>query len=133
MADDWSFEESMSQLGCTVHAFDPSVDLPEAEAERLGDEKSIIFRQIGLGRHTGSDVIRVSNRGNARVSVPVMSLRDVLDKYLQPGTRVTYLKVDIEGTELKALPSAHRRIGFPSFVRDLFSSPASGSWLVKLK
>ena len=46
---------------------------PDAPEERLRDETSIIFRQIGLGRQTGSDVIRVSNRGNARVSVPVIA------------------------------------------------------------
>lgn len=26
IANDWSFEEAMAQLGCTVRAFDPTID-----------------------------------------------------------------------------------------------------------
>jgi hypothetical protein len=29
LSDDWDFEEFMAELGCTVRAFDPTVDQPE--------------------------------------------------------------------------------------------------------
>ena len=41
---DWSFEESMAALGCTVHGFDHTVDLPS----RWGE--GIHFYKLGLGR-----------------------------------------------------------------------------------
>ena len=33
--DDWNFEESMAELGCTVHAYDPYVKSPNTTRENL--------------------------------------------------------------------------------------------------
>ena len=33
--DDWDFEESMAELGCTVHAYDPYVKSPNTTRENL--------------------------------------------------------------------------------------------------
>ena len=41
--DDWDFEESMAELGCTVHAYDPYVKSPNTTRENLH------FYEIGKG------------------------------------------------------------------------------------
>ena len=41
--DDWDFEESMAELGCTVHAYDPYVTSPNTTRENLH------FYKIGKG------------------------------------------------------------------------------------
>ena len=33
--DDWDFEDSMAELGCTVHAYDPYVTSPNTTRENL--------------------------------------------------------------------------------------------------
>ncbi len=33
IADDWSFEDTMAALGCTVRAFDPTIDAQEKRFE----------------------------------------------------------------------------------------------------
>ena len=39
IADDWSFEDTMDDLGCTVYAFDGSVDAPKRRGENIHFEK----------------------------------------------------------------------------------------------
>ena len=41
--DDWDFEDSMAELGCTVHAYDPYVKSPNTTRENLH------FYEIGKG------------------------------------------------------------------------------------
>ena len=41
--DDWDFEDSMAELGCTVHAYDPYVTSPNTTRENLH------FYKIGKG------------------------------------------------------------------------------------
>jgi hypothetical protein len=46
-ADDWDFEEAMANLGCTVHAYDPSVTRPENVKSA-----NIHFYPVGIGHST---------------------------------------------------------------------------------
>lgn len=45
---DWSFEESMAEMGCKVRSFDPTTDEASKPAHNL-----ISFRKIGLGAKNG--------------------------------------------------------------------------------
>ena len=84
IADDWSFEDVMDKLGCKVFAYDPSVSFPP----RRG--KNIVFTNFGVAAERD----------------PPKRL-DTLDSILENNnhrdTKISYLKVDIEGHELTAL------------------------------
>ncbi len=48
LADDWSFEEVMAGLGCTVRAFDPTVEKPASVTD-----PRIHFEKLGLAHFNG--------------------------------------------------------------------------------
>ncbi len=41
VSDDWSFEDTMGNLGCRVRAFDPTIDSPE---KRYGYSRTAVAR-----------------------------------------------------------------------------------------
>jgi len=57
ISDDWSFEEHMVGMGCTVRTFDPTID-----GERLPKNELMTFKKIGLAHKTYVD------KGLGRVS-----------------------------------------------------------------
>ena len=85
IADDWSFEDVMDNLGCKVYAFDGSVEYPE----RRGN--SIHFEKVWVSYET------VENKNRK-------SFESLLRDNGHESTKMSYLKMDIEGNELKCLP-----------------------------
>ena len=83
--NDWSFEDVMDNLGCTVFAFDPSVDFPS----RRG--RNITFEKLGVA----------AKKDQAKL---MDTLGNILKKYHHERTKISYLKMDIEGSELTGLP-----------------------------
>ena len=91
VADDWSFDKLMGSLGCQVHSFDPTVDLPEALAP------NVTFHQWGLsgGADSGSEKVIQSRSG--RQFGPLFSLKEMMEKLHH--RHLTVLKIDCEGCE----------------------------------
>ena len=83
--NDWSFEDAMDNLGCTVFAFDPSVDFPS----RRG--RNITFEKLGVA----------AKKYQAK---PMETLGNILKKYRHEHTKISHLKQDIKDSELTGLP-----------------------------
>ena len=84
VSDDWSFEKLLGRVGCKVLAFDPTVNLPN----RL--ENNVLFEKIGL-----------SALKDASNSLDTLS--SILQKHGHSKSKITYLKIDIEGYEVDGL------------------------------
>ena len=86
IANDWTFEDMMDDLGCTVYAFDPSVNFPSKR-----------------GRNTTFEKLGVAAKKNTANLLD--TLGNILKKYHHENKKISYLKMDIEGSELAGLPS----------------------------
>ena len=75
----------MDDLGCKVYAFDGSVDYPEKRGN------NIHFKKVW--------VTREDNEPENKISLP-----SLMSQYGHMGEKISYLKMDIEGNELKGLP-----------------------------
>ena len=84
VAGDWSFEKAMGSFGCKVLTFDPSVDYQKEL------EVNVSFEKLGL-----------SATPDEQYSLDTLS--SILKKHGHTKTRITYLKIDIEGYEVDAL------------------------------
>ena len=82
---DWTFEDMMDKLGCTIHAFDPSVDYPATRG------KHITFERLGVS-------------AKADIGQKLDTLSSILKKYNHQNSIISYLKMDIEQAELEGLP-----------------------------
>ena len=82
---EWQFEDTVAALGCTVHAFDPSVTFPALRGQRTH------FHRVGVA------AARDQAQG-------LDTLANLLAANGHAEAQVFYLKVDIEGMELEALP-----------------------------
>ena len=99
IADHYAFESDMGKLGCVVHAYDPTVELPSSPT------KNVHFKKIGLGHFTGNMKVRSNNDPkNLTKPLPVTTLKDAIVRNGDFGKEITYIKVDIESAELKAIP-----------------------------
>ena len=87
VANDWSFEDVMDDLGCKVYAFDGTVNHPK----RRG--KNIYFEKIFIG----SENNEIKN---------TQTIPTILARYGHTNTTISYLKTDIEGYEMQVLPQA---------------------------
>jgi len=56
---DWSFEESISNLGCTVRTFDPTIDGSQKPKNDL-----ITFKRVGLSHKSNEN----SNVGKVKIN-----------------------------------------------------------------
>ena len=84
VAQDWSFEKTLGDLGCKVLSFDPTVNHPS----KL--EENVSFKKLGLS--------------TKRSKVKSMdTLKSILEKHGHSNTSITYLKIDIEGGEVEGL------------------------------
>jgi len=81
IADDWTFEDLMDDMGCTVFAHDHTVTFPEKRG------KDTHFVKLGLGDQKDMD-----------------TLGNIMEKNGHGNTTIEYLKIDIEGHELTGLP-----------------------------
>ena len=86
IANDWTFEDTMDELGCTVYAFDPTVNFPSKRG------RNITFEKLGVAAK--NDTANLLD-----------TLGTILKKYHHENRKISYLKVDIEGSELAGLPS----------------------------
>ncbi|XP_037076055.1 methyltransferase-like protein 24 [Pollicipes pollicipes] len=82
---EWSFDRDVSDYGCEVHAFDPSMDPWAPNVTSFGAR----FYRIGLAGRS-----RVDHRGWR-----VMTLTDLRALLGHQRRQIDYLKVDIEGAE----------------------------------
>ena len=101
-SDDLSFELEMhDQYGCETHTFDPSPGLAERMNSQL--KESMYYHSVGLGPTSSDpgakDPYELIIDG---VKVPAKSLADIAED-LHADT-VDVLKLDIEGSELSAIP-----------------------------
>ena len=76
----------MDDLGCTVYAFTPSVDFPSKGGRNITSEK------LGVA----------AKKKEANL---LDTLGNILKKYHQENRKISYLKMDIEGSELTGLAS----------------------------
>merc|ERR1712126_199025 len=79
--DDWTFEDLISSQGCTVEAYDHTVDFPMKRGPR------ITFHKLGLGTGNSMD-----------------TLHNILKSNGHSHTEIDYLKIDIECHEITGLP-----------------------------
>ena len=84
ISNDWSFEKAMGKIGCKVFAFDPTVDHPKEL------EENVWFEKLGLS----------VEKDEAR---SLDSLSSILHTYGHKNTKISYLKIDIEGGEADGL------------------------------
>ena len=97
ISDDYTFEKELGNLGCIVHAYDPTVELPSSLSERVS------FKSIGLGHYTGHMNLTADVKKD-RGSMPVTTLKDAIANNGDLGKEITYVKVDVEGSEIEAIP-----------------------------
>ena len=99
ISQDYNFEKEMGSIGCVVHAYDPTIDLPSSPA------KNVHFKKVGLG-HTNGKMKMTVTHDNNRMSEPLsaMTLKEHIEKNGDLGKEITYVKVDIESAEIKAIP-----------------------------
>ena len=105
--DDWSFEDTMDKIGCTVYAYDPTVDFPRNRGHQITFEKIGLTarRYIINNLYSMSDILRRNNHSNKKIS---------------------FLKMDIGGHELSGLPAWYesgafknvQQIGFKFHLKD---------------
>ena len=86
VANNWSFEDSMDELGCKIYVFDGSINHPE----RRG--KNIHFENIFVG----SQNIETKHE---------QTIPTIIARYGHIKTKISYMKLDIEGHEMKILPN----------------------------
>ena len=85
IASDYSFEEAMDRLGCKVYAFDPTVNY----SKKIGNT-NILFEKLGVSTE--------ADHGKS-----LDTLTSILHLHGHTDTKITYLKVDIEGYEVDGL------------------------------
>ena len=86
----------MGSLGCIVYAYDPTVNLP------LSPAQNVYFKKMGLGHFMGKKELFTPNKRSD--PLPITTLKDAISKNGHLGKEITYLKVDIESSEIKAIP-----------------------------
>lgn len=92
LAEDWSFEDAMVDLGCKVRAFDPTVD----DKKGRDDGDKFRFNKVGIAATTGETFI--SNEG---VFMASWSLEECMKQMGDEGKRISLLKIDVESSEFE--------------------------------
>ena len=82
---DYSFEEAMDQFGCKVYAFDHTRNY----GRRLGNS-NILFEKLGVSAKSDPEK-------------ELQTLSHILHSHGHTNTKITYLKMDIEGHEIDGL------------------------------
>ena len=84
VAGDWTFEKAMGSFGCKVLTFDPSVNYKKEL------EINVSFEKLGLSNVPDQNKL-------------LYTLSTILHSHGHTDTKITYLKMDIEGFEVDAL------------------------------
>ena len=85
IGDDMSFEKGISEMGCKVFAYDPTIDQAPYQSE------NITFKKIGVV-------------GTPSEDKNYQTLNEILKNNGHSNTKISYLKLDIESHELSGLP-----------------------------
>ena len=96
IADDLTFEEDMASLGCVVHAYDPTVDVKSDDVK---------IHPVGIAYFTGKlDLMTNYDSANPVIEwLDVMTLADAMAANGDSESHLSYLKVDVESHEIKAI------------------------------
>ena len=88
----------MAQLGCTVHAFDPSTLVKRPENAHL---TNLHYHNLGLHRLDGESTLNPGSPEEETIRVSTLDtiLKDIGDY----GKSITYLKIDVEGAEIACI------------------------------
>ena len=81
---DFSFEKVLGSIGCKVFAFDPTINHPKEL------ETNVLFEKIGLSARTD-------------VENSLDTLSSILSNHSHAQSKISYLKIDIEGHEVDGL------------------------------
>jgi len=82
LSNDWTFEEALAKMGCRVWAYDPTTTDRNVS-------KNIFFHKIGVA---------AEDKGKFR------TLERIIKDNGHASTKITLMKMDIEGSELAGLP-----------------------------
>ena len=81
---DWTFEDMMDRFGCKIYAHDPTVDYPRKRSDNIN------FEKVGIAA-------KIDTTNNLK------DLSSILSANGHSKTKISYLKMDIEGYELDGL------------------------------
>jgi len=95
ISNEWSFDEAMQTFGCTIHSFDPSMDLGDHQ-----HSQNISFYNLGLGDRDE----RWHEPANGIRNWSIRSLDSIYRQLGHEDRFIDYLKIDIEHSEWIALP-----------------------------
>ena len=96
LSDDWSFEEVITNLGCKVRSFDPTIEGPPVGFDW---PKYLSFQKIGISNQTEE-----VDLPGAQLKYPLYSLKNIVNQMNDTGTTINVLKLDVEGFEFRVLP-----------------------------
>ncbi|KAG7178044.1 methyltransferase-like protein 24 isoform X1 [Homarus americanus] len=97
---EWEFEDDMDNYGCVVHAFDPTMrQLDHKRSERT------TFHRLGISNIKGK---RNVGMGNDFSYLEVDRYENILRSLDLLNTRIDYLKLDVELSELEFLQDVLR-------------------------
>ena len=137
---DVSFDLAMSKKGFKVVAVDPLFECIEFAKRELAGAPVVFFENVAISNFNGVEVFfppkNVKHDSWSSINIqktsfidstefPVLSLESLTSKYIssEPGTLV-YLKMDIEGAEIKIIPeisSSKTRFDFVGIELDFLS------------
>ena len=86
VSDDWTFEDMTDNLGCTVYAFDPTVNCPSKR------RRTILFQKLGVAAKKDTNNL-------------LNTLGNIFKKYHHRNRKISNLKIAIEGSKLAGLSS----------------------------
>ena len=92
--DNIEFESEMGRIGCKVWAYDPTIHISKYPG------KNIHFMKTGMGHYTGLMTLKNSIY---QTKFPVLALQDAIKNNNHSDFEISLLKVDIEGSEVKAI------------------------------
>ena len=88
--DDWAFEDMMASFGCMVYANDPTIDTPTFKYP------NIKFKKVGLSEAPMERIVKQKKEIYKTFS-------EIISENGHSDTKISYLKMDIEGSELLGL------------------------------
>ena len=142
MSHKMSFEKDMARANCTVRLYDPHEDLEP------NPSKYVFFKKEGLAHRNGKMALRLHQNASklhrknllskATMPVkltkplPVKTLSEFLKENGEQDKEISYIRMDIEGEELEAIPEMVKS-GSLKNVRQLGIQLHTGSMTMKKK
>lgn len=97
LADNWDFEIFMAELGCTVRAYDPTTRVERPDDSLYVD--NLHYYNMGIAPEDGKGRIWKEDDSPSEI-IKVKSLETLIKENGDSGKEITYLKLDVEGTEI---------------------------------